>query len=79
MSRDRNRIVTTYTDPDRFTPDEKAVYDSGRCCWDMGDSHWGQRDTMCQQPSKPGAPFGYCVTHEHRLLENHCPDGSPRR
>lgn len=79
MSRDRNRIVTPYTDPDRFTPDEKAVYDSGRCCWDMGDSTWGQADTMCKQPSKPGATFGYCVVHEHKLLDDHWPDGTYRR
>lgn len=76
---DRNRIVTPYTDPDRFTPEEKAVFDAGECCWDRGDRHWGERDTMCHQPSKPGAPFGYCVVHEHRLLEEHWPDGSPRR
>lgn len=76
---DRNRIVTPYTDPDRFTPEEKATFDAGKCCWDIGDSHWGQRDTMCHQASKPGAPFGYCVVHAHKLLEDHWPDGSPRR
>jgi hypothetical protein len=76
---DRNRIVTPYTDPARFTEDEKAAFDAGECCWDVGDSYWGQRDTMCHKPSKPGAPFGYCGTHERDLLEDHWPDGSRRR
>lgn len=75
----RNRIVTPTTDPDRFTPQEKAAFDAGQCCWDRGDAHWGQRDTMCRQRSKPGASFGYCAPHEQRLLEDHWPDGSPRR
>lgn len=74
-----NRIVTPSTDPDRFTRAEKATFDRSECCWDVGDSHWGQRDTMCHQPSKRGAPFGYCAQHERDLLENHWPDGSPRR
>lgn len=26
MSGDRNRVVTPYTDPDRFTPEEKAAF-----------------------------------------------------
>jgi len=78
MTNNRNRIVTPTTDPDRFTPAQKAVFDAGQCCWDRGDSHWGERDTMCRKPSLPGAPFGYCRSHVERLLENHWPDGSPR-
>ncbi|OLT12972.1 hypothetical protein BJF79_03465 [Actinomadura sp. CNU-125] len=80
MSQDpKNRIVTPTTDPDRFTPEEKRTFDAGQCSWDVGDSYWGQRDTMCHQPSKPGASFGNCAKHEAKLLENHWPDGSPRR
>ncbi|WP_329521117.1 hypothetical protein [Spirillospora sp. NBC_01491] len=74
----RNRIVTPYTDPDRFTTEEKAAFDAGNCCCDEGDSDWGQRDTMCRKPSKRGASFGYCGDHERALLENHWPGGSPR-
>jgi hypothetical protein len=76
---DRNRTVTPYTDPDRFTPEEKAAFDAGKCCWDVGDLYWGRRDTMCRKPSKRGASFGYCAGHERALLEAHWPDGSPRR
>ncbi len=76
---DKNRIVTPYTDPNRFTPEEKAAFDAGECCWDCGDSHWGQRDTKCHEPSAPDAPMGYCVGHVETLLEDHWPDGSPRR
>lgn len=75
---DRNRIVTPYTDPDRFTPREKAHFDKGLCCEDIG-ADWTQPDNLCGKPSKPGAPFGYCAEHERKLLENHWPDGSPRR
>lgn len=74
-----NRIVTPTSDPARFTPEEKAAFDAGECCWDRGDAHWGEPDTMCHRPSKPGAPFGYCGEHEETLLELHWPDGSPRR
>ena len=76
---DRNRAVTPTTDPDRFTPEEAAVFAAGHCCWDVGDAHWGQRDTMCHRPSKRGASMGYCSEHEEKLLELHWPDGSPRR
>jgi hypothetical protein len=75
----RNRIVTPSTDPNRFTPEEKAAFDAGQCGWDVGDSHWGQRDTMCRKPSKRGASFGNCAEHERDLLEDHWPDGSRRR
>lgn len=75
----KNSVVTPYTDPDRFTREEKAAFDAGECCWDVGDSDWGTRDTMCHAPSAPGAPFGYCGGHVEVLLEDHWPDGSPRR
>jgi len=75
----RNRIVTPYTDPARFTAEEKAAFDRGRCCWDVGVQYFGQTDNLCGQRSKPGASFGYCADHERALLEDHWPDGSPRR
>ena len=75
---DRMRIITPYTDPDRFTREEKAHFDKGLCCEDVG-ADWTQPDNLCGRPSKPGAPFGYCTDHTERLLENHWPDGSPRR
>lgn len=75
---DRNRIVTPYTDPDRFTREEKAHFDKGLCCWDVG-ADWGQRDKLCGNPSMKDAPFGYCAEHTEDMLENHWPDGSPRR
>lgn len=76
---DRNRIVTPSTDPDRFTLEEKAAFDAGTCCWDVGVEYWGQTDNLCRKPSKQGAPFGYCHKHEEDLLEMCWPDGSPRR
>lgn len=36
MADPRTRIVTPYTDPDRFTAEEKAAFDAGRCCEDIG-------------------------------------------
>lgn len=79
MSRDRNRIVTPYTDPDRFTKAEKIHFERGLCSWDLGSLYFGERDNLCGQKSKPGASFGNCAEHERELLENHWPDGSPRR
>jgi hypothetical protein len=78
VSRDRNRIVTPYTDPDRFTREQKDAFDRGQCCWDDGPQYWGQRDTLCGKPSKRGASFGYCAGHERTLLQGHWPDGSLR-
>jgi hypothetical protein len=77
MSRDR--IVTPYTDPDRWTPEEKAYFDQGLCSYDVAVQYWGEIDNLCGKKSKRGASFGYCTAHTDRLLENHWPDGSPRR
>lgn len=74
----RNRIVTPYTDPDRWTDEEKAFFDQGKCSWDVGVQYHGQTDNLCGEPSKPGASFGNCAKHEKALLELHYPDGSPR-
>lgn len=75
----RNRIVTPYTDPDRFTPEEKTAFDADVCCWDVGVQYFGQTDNLCGNKSSAGAPFGYCPQHVEALLEHHWPDGSPRR
>lgn len=76
---DRNRIITPYTDPDRFTREEKAYFDRGLCSADVAVQYFGQTDNLCGKPSKPGASFGNCPEHERRLLECHWPDGSPKR
>lgn len=75
----RDRIVTPYTDPSRFTPAEKIHFDRGLCSWDVGVQYFGQRDNLCGQRSEHAAPFGYCNEHVKDLLEQHWPDGSPRR
>lgn len=79
MTADRTRIVTPTSDPDRFTRAEKIHFARGLCSWDLGSEYFGDRDNLCGQKSKPGASFGYCAKHTDKLLENHWPDGSPRR
>jgi hypothetical protein len=75
----RNRIVTPYTDPNRWTDEERALFDKGLCSYDVGVQYFGQTDNLCGKPSKRGASFGHCAEHERVLLEDHWPDGSPRR
>lgn len=79
MAEIRNRVVTPYTDSDRWTGEEKAYFDKGLCSWDVGVQYFGQTDNLCGEKSKPGASFGHCGEHEQRLLEDHYPDGSRRR
>lgn len=76
MSRDT--IVTPYTEPDRWNDEEKALFDQGKCSWQVEFGNWGP-PKYCGEPSKPGASFGNCREHERELLEDHHPDGSPRR
>jgi hypothetical protein len=75
---DRTRIVTPYTDPDRWTEEETALFDEGRCSWDVGVQYFGQTDHLCGAPSEPGASFGHCAAHSAEMLETCYPDGSPR-
>lgn len=75
---DRNRIVTPNTDPDRFTDGEKVLFGQGRCSHQSGSGD-PRSPLHCGKPSKPGASFGNCADHERRMLEDHWPDGSPRR
>lgn len=75
----RNRIVTPSTDPDRWTAKEKANFDKGLCSSDVAVQYWGETDNLCGKPSKRGASFGNCAEHDRKLLEDHWPDGSPRR
>lgn len=76
-ARSHDRVVTPYTDPDRWTEEEKALYDRGLCTWDMG-ADWANRDPYCRQPSKQGASFGHCPEHEAKLLADCWPDGTFR-
>ena len=73
-----DRIVTPDTDPDRCTPEEAAVYRSGRCDWQVSDGGWGSGDKYCREPSEPDASFGHCREHGAELLVDHYRDGSPR-
>jgi hypothetical protein len=66
------RIVTPYTDPDRWTEDEKELFDQGLCSEDIAAGR------PCRMPSKPGASFGWCARHEAAMLECHYPDGTNR-
>lgn len=74
----RNRIVTPSTDPDRWTDEEKAIFDKGLCCWVIEFGN-GRGVIHCRKRSKPGASFGNCPRHNEEMLECHWPDGSPRR
>lgn len=74
----RNRIVTPYTDPDRWTDEEKEIFDQGLCSWVIEFGN-GRGVIHCREQSEPGASFGYCTEHNDALLEDHWPDGSPRR
>lgn len=75
---DRNRIVTPYTDPDRWTAEEKALFDAGLCA-NVIEYGNGRGVIHCRQPSKPGASFGHCAECEESLLDAYWPDGSVRR
>jgi len=73
-----NRIVTPSTEPDRWTPEEKSLFEKGLCSWVVEFGN-GRGIIHCRERSKRGASFGYCSVHEEDLLECHWPDGSPRR
>lgn len=77
MSGDRNRIVTPYTDPDRWTPEEKALFDRGLCS-NVIEFGNGRGVVLCRKPSKRGASFGHCIDCEREFLEDNWPDGSRR-
>jgi hypothetical protein len=75
---DRNKIVTPYTDPDRWTEKEKTLFDQGKCSWQTGFGLYPGHMEWCGQPSKPGTSFGHCAQHDKEMLETCYPDGSPR-
>ena len=54
--------ITPGTDPDRFTDQEKALFDQGKCSavTEYGN---GGRTKHCGQPSQPGTDFGACAEH----------------
>lgn len=70
-----NKIITPYTHPLKFTRDEKAFYDAGKCSWVV---EYGTINGIvhCGLISAPGATVGYCTEHEADLLEEFYPDGS---
>ena len=72
---DHNRKVTPYTDPGRWTEEEKALFDQQKCCWQTEIGHSGSK--YCKEPSAPAASFGYCAEHLEQLLAEHQPDGTP--
>jgi hypothetical protein len=68
------RCVTPYTDPDRFTEEEKALFDQGKCPWQTAYGLPGTE--YCGKPSKSGASFGHCDEHDEEMAEGYYPDGS---
>jgi hypothetical protein len=71
-----SHVITPYTHPGRWTEDEKALFDQGRCCWVIASGRG--RIEYCGEPSEEGAPFGYCPEHTDHLFENHqCAGTSP--
>lgn len=78
MREDHERIVTPYSDPDRWDADEKALFDAGKCSWQIAYGGPGLGPQFCERPSRPAASFGYCAEHEAELLEEYHADGTPR-
>jgi hypothetical protein len=75
-----NRIITPETSPLRFSVIEKALFNMGRCCWQVeyGTGYLTDAQGYCGWKSRPGATYGYCEIHDDELLEQFCPDGSRR-
>lgn len=75
------KVITPHTDPQRFTEQEKKIFDDGKCCWQTETgtiASWEPGGGYCGAPSNPGATFGLCEEHELELLEDFYPDGSRR-
>lgn len=73
-----DRAVTPETDPDRWTPQEAALFRAGRCSYQVSDGGWGSGPPYCGDPSKPGASFGHCARHDAEMLVDHFADGTDR-
>lgn len=75
-----NRIITPETNPLRFSEVEKALFDAGKCCWQVtyGTGYLTDAQGYCGWKSRPGASFGHCEIHDDELLEEFCPDGTRR-
>jgi hypothetical protein len=75
-----NKIITPETNPLRFSVKEKALFDAGKCCWQVeyGTGLLDGDEGYCGEKSRPGATYGYCEIHDDELLEQFCPDGSRR-
>lgn len=71
-----DHIITPGNSPERFTAEERALFEEGKCCWLT--SYGTPWDEYCAAPSEPGASFGHCAEHNAQMLENYYPDGSRR-
>lgn len=80
MSTGRYAIITPSTNPSRFTAQEKALFDAGKCPWQVtyGTGLLEGDEGYCGDKSKPGASFGHCAYHDDEMLEDFYPDGSRR-
>lgn len=60
--------ITPDTHPDKFTEAEAALFRAGKCGWQtvLGMPWMGH----CEQPSEPGAPFGYCPRHRETFMRD---------
>ena len=68
--------ITPHTHPERFTDEEQAIFDEGKCCWLTA---YGLPHALhCRRPSDPNMPFGYCREHGEEFLEAYLPNGNPR-
>lgn len=79
MVADHDRIVTPDTDPDRFDDEEKALFNQGRCSWQVAFGGYGLGPQYCGKRIRTEASFGNCAEHDRELLETHHPDGTRRR
>ncbi|GGK62632.1 hypothetical protein Ppa06_21070 [Planomonospora parontospora subsp. parontospora] len=68
--------VTPYTHPERWTVQEKKLFDAGRCCWVIGTGSGSVEH--CGEPSEEGASYGYCPEHADQFRENCYPNGTRR-
>jgi hypothetical protein len=53
--------INPFTSPQRFLPAEVRIFEAGKCS--RLTPHGMPWNMYCEQPSKPGADFGYCEHH----------------
>lgn len=59
-------IITPATHPDRFTDQERVMFDAGGHLNDFGSFSGPE---WCTKPSAPKADFGHCQQHARNLLD----------